>query len=186
MFIRPILGVNLQLSSSLCALSPFAFPFDLWLPCKSNLFSAENQHKTDAVEVQKGVLLLTSQGSTLLPSVQQKDQVMLRSNCVPESARTSSNTCCGTADRVRPSLCRNEASVFPAPRQANPPAGGALGSGGRDTRNRVLGPMAETRCSLPFACGRVSGLYLRQNSHSSFHCKEQTFGGQNNCAARIG
>lgn len=86
MFIRPILGVNFQLSSSLCALCPFAFPFDLWLPCKSDLFSAENQHKMDAVEVQKRVLLLTSQGSTLLPSVQQKDQVMLRSNCVPESA----------------------------------------------------------------------------------------------------
>lgn len=86
MFIRPILGVNFQVSSSLRALSPFAFPVDLWLPCKSNLFSAENQHKMDVVGVQRGVLLLTSQGSTPLPSVQQKDQVMLRSNCVPGPA----------------------------------------------------------------------------------------------------
>lgn len=96
-----LLDGNFKLSSSLPAQSPFCLPSALWLPFKSILFDADKQHKMDWMEVQKVMLLLTSQRSTLLPSIQQNDWVMLKSNYVSKSPLHQFKymlKCCGTAD----------------------------------------------------------------------------------------
>lgn len=126
-----------------------------------------------------GKVMLLPLSVTLLPSIRQNDWAMLIMYlsllCI--SVNTLSGVRSGLS--LYPSAVLGPDLGFHSPTNARSP--GALGwcleSGLWQHKSHFLWLSAETRCSLTFSCGCVSGLYLRQNSHSSCHCKEQTLGG---------